>query len=31
MRNTGMSMAAPLIPENIATPAIAMQTGSMNQ
>jgi len=26
-----MSMAAPLIPENMATPAMATQTGSMNQ
>jgi len=31
MRKTGMSMAAPLIPENMATPAMATQTGSMNQ
>lgn len=31
MRRTGMSMAAPLMPLNIAADAIAMQTGSMNQ
>ena len=31
IRNTGMSIAAPLIPLNIAADATAMQTGSMNQ
>jgi hypothetical protein len=31
MRNSGISSAAPLIPLNIATLAMAMHAGSMNQ
>ncbi|CAN5775030.1 hypothetical protein BH20ACT6_BH20ACT6_20690 [soil metagenome] len=31
IRKTGISMAAPLIPESIATAAMMMQTGNMNQ
>lgn len=31
IRNVGVSNAAPLMPLNIATDAITMQAGSMNQ
>jgi hypothetical protein len=31
MRKTGVMMAAPLMPLNVAVPAIRMHAGSMNQ